>query len=176
MGKWKWRDLCKLWRRSTEANKFRWPGSYPYHNHYNTNTQTEARKRMVIEVFLHFFFPFKAIPTAYGGSQVGVQPELQLPTYSTATATATQDLSHICDLHQSSRQSRIPNPLSGAWDGTCNLMVPSQIHFCRTMTGTPSPYFQKDCTSLEILSHWKVSSNSEELAHCFAYYITSLLV
>ena len=39
-----------------------------------------------------------------------VQLELQLP--ATATATATWDLSHACDLHHSSRQCQILNPMS----------------------------------------------------------------
>ena len=36
------------------------------------------------------------------------------PAYT--TATATQDLSHICDLHQSSQQHQSLNPLSEATD------------------------------------------------------------
>ena len=54
-----------------------------------------------------------------------------------ATATATQDLSCICDLHHSPRQRLIFNPLSEARDRTRNLMVPSRIPFCCTMMGTP---------------------------------------
>ena len=42
--------------------------------------------------------------------RLGVEPELQLPAYS--TATATPDLSHVCDLHFSSQQYRISDPLS----------------------------------------------------------------
>ena len=49
-----------------------------------------------------------------------VKSELQLPAYT--TATARQDLSHVCNLHQSSQQLRILNPLSGARDWTRNLM------------------------------------------------------
>ena len=45
---------------------------------------------------------------------LGVKLELQLLAY--ATATATQDLSCICDLHHSSRQSQIADPLSEARD------------------------------------------------------------
>ena len=41
--------------------------------------------------------------------RLGVESELQLPTY--ATATAMQDPSPICDLHHSSRQRHILNPL-----------------------------------------------------------------
>ena len=51
--------------------------------------------------------------------------ELQLPAY--ATATATPDPSLICDLHNSSGQHRILNPLSEARDRTRDLMVPSRI-------------------------------------------------
>ena len=42
-----------------------------------------------------FFFFFRAAPVAYGSSQLGVESELQLLAY--ATATATQDPSHVCD-------------------------------------------------------------------------------
>ena len=44
-----------------------------------------------------------------GVSEPGVELELQLPAY--ATATATPDLSLICDLHHSLCQCRILNPL-----------------------------------------------------------------
>jgi len=61
--------------------------------------------------------------------RIGVQLELQLPAY--ITATATQDPSHICDLHHSSWPCWILNPLSEARDRT------SWIRFhCATM-GTP---------------------------------------
>ena len=56
---------------------------------------------------------------------LGVESELQLPAY--ARAIATQDLSHVCDLHHSSRQRRNLDPLSKAEDRACNLMVPSRI-------------------------------------------------
>ena len=49
--------------------------------------------------------------------RLGVESELQLPAYT--TATATRDLSHICDLHHSSMQCRIHNPLREARDQTC---------------------------------------------------------
>ena len=41
--------------------------------------------------------------------RLGVELELQLPAY--ATDTATQDPSLVCDLHYSSRQHQIPDPL-----------------------------------------------------------------
>ena len=57
--------------------------------------------------------------------RLGVQSELQLPSYT--TATATWDPSHGCSLHHSSRQHSILNPLSEARDRTHHCMVPSWI-------------------------------------------------
>ena len=59
--------------------------------------------------------------------RLGVKSWLQLPAYT--TATVTPDPSQVCDLHHSSRQQRIFNPLSEASDGTRNFMVPNQIRF-----------------------------------------------
>ena len=53
------------------------------------------------------------------------------------TATATQDQSHVCNLHHCSWQRQIFNPLSKARDWTCVLMGASQIHFHWAKTGTP---------------------------------------
>ena len=44
--------------------------------------------------------------------RLGAESKLQLPAY--ATATAMQDLSRICDLHCSSQQRWVLNPLSEA--------------------------------------------------------------
>ena len=71
--------------------------------------------------------------------RVGVQSELQGPAY--ATATATQDPSHVCDLHHSSRQHGIVNPLSKARDQPRNLFAPGWLRFCCTTTGTPGTAF-----------------------------------
>ena len=59
-----------------------------------------------------------------------VKSELQLPTYITATATATHDLIQVCDLHHSSWQHLILNSLSKARDRTCVLMDASWICYC----------------------------------------------
>ena len=56
--------------------------------------------------------------------------ELQLPAYT--TATATREL--VCDLHHSSLQSRILSTLNEARDQTKVLMDTSLIYFlCATM-------------------------------------------
>ena len=54
--------------------------------------------------------------------------ELQLMAYT--TATATRDPSYICDLHHSSWQRWILNPLSKARDRTHILMDTSWFCYC----------------------------------------------
>ena len=57
--------------------------------------------------------------------RLGFEMELYLPAYT--TATAMQDLSCVFNLHHSSQQHQILNPLSEAGDQTSNLMVPSWV-------------------------------------------------
>ena len=61
--------------------------------------------------------------------RLGVELELWLTAYSTATATAMRDPSGICGLHHRSWQHQILNPLSEARDRTRILMDTSQICF-----------------------------------------------
>ena len=91
------------------------PGSLPYW-HY-----------LVIAPVIFFFFlgphlRHMEVP------RLGVELELQRLAYT--TATATRDPSHICDLHHSSRQCGILNPLREARDQTRDLRVISWICFC----------------------------------------------
>ena len=65
--------------------------------------------------------------------RLGVQSELQLLTYT--TATPTRDPSHIRDLPDSSQQCWIPNPLSEARDGTCILMDTSWVSKLMSQNG-----------------------------------------
>ena len=65
-------------------------------------------------VFLGLYMQHMEVP------RLGVKSELQLPTYN--RATATPDLSHVCDLHHGSWQGQILNPLSEARDQTHVLM------------------------------------------------------
>ena len=57
--------------------------------------------------------------------RLGIELELQPPAYT--TATATPDLSPICDLQHSSRQHRILNPQGEAWDRAHIFMDPSRV-------------------------------------------------
>ena len=70
-------------------------------------------------VVLLFCF-FRAAPLAYGGSQARAESELQLPAYT--TATATPDPSRAYNLHHSSWQRWILNPLSEAEDQIHNFI------------------------------------------------------
>ena len=79
----------------------------------------------------------RATPMGHGGSQPEVQLELQ--PLACAIATATPNLSRICDRHHSPQQSQIPNPLSKARDGTCVLM--DTIGSVNGWAKTGSPFF-----------------------------------
>ena len=67
-------------------------------------------------------------------SRLGVQSEPQLPAY--ATVTARWDPSRVCDLHHSSLQCQIHNPMGEARDWTWVLMDASWVCYCWAMTGT----------------------------------------
>ena len=81
--------------------------------------------------------------------RLGVKSELQLPAYT--TATATRDLSHVCDLRHSSWQCWILNPRSKARDQTCVLMDTNDSDIFRDRSDASefcfSPAFQLGDTS-----------------------------
>ena len=87
-----------------------------------TSIQNGMRKHFLNRIHFFFFLSFclfRAAPMAYRDSQAGVESELQFLAY--ATAAAMPDLSHICNLHHSSWQCWVLNPLSKTRDGTCVL-------------------------------------------------------
>ena len=67
--------------------------------------------------------------------RLGVEWELELPAYT--TATAMPDPSCICDLNHSSWQRQILNPLIEAKDQTHILLYTSRIRYCWATVGTP---------------------------------------
>ena len=72
--------------------------------------------------------------------RLGFELELQPPV--SATTTATPDLSLVCNLHHSSWQCQILNPLSRARDGTLVLMDTSRVCYHWATMRTPvSPSF-----------------------------------
>ena len=75
--------------------------------------------------------------------RLGAESELLQP----ACTTATRDPSPVCDLHHSSRQCQLLNPLSKARDRTLSLMVPSRICF---RCALPVTFRSSSCS---VLSH-----------------------
>ena len=85
-------------------------------------------KQKVLFVCLFVFWSFVFIgshPWHMDVPRLGVQWELQPPAYT--TATATWDLSCVCNLYHSSQQCQILNPLSKARDRTRILTDTSQV-------------------------------------------------
>ena len=81
--------------------------------------------------------------------QLGVESQLQLPAY----ATATPDLSLALDLHHSSWQCQILNPMSEARDRTCILMDTNWVHYHWATTGTPKQtHLITEALGLEVYS------------------------
>ena len=71
---------------------------------------------------------------------LGVESELQLPAYT--TATAMQDLSLIINLYHRSWQCRILNPLIGARDQTSICVDTLQVlNPLRATMGTPKTQY-----------------------------------
>ena len=93
---------------------------------------------LFIYLFIYLFLLLRATPRHMEVPRLGVQSELQPPAYTTATATG--DLSLICDLYHSSRQCQILNPLSEARDQTHILTDTSQVHYLWATTGTLLPH------------------------------------
>ena len=78
--------------------------------------------------FILFFLVFLGLqPRHMEVLRLGVESELQPLAYATDTATA--DLSRIYNLHHSSRQFWILNPVNEARDGTRVLMDISRVHY-----------------------------------------------
>ena len=80
------------------------PGSNLCHssklNHSSDNARSLthwATRELLKFLFLNIFLLLRATPVAYGSSQAGGESELQMPIHT--TATATQDLNHICNPH-----------------------------------------------------------------------------
>ena len=80
-----------------------------------------------------FFFLFRATPMAYGSSKSRGAVGAAAAGHITATAMLW-DLSHVCDLHHSSRQHWILNPLSKAKNQTQVLVDTSQIRFVTALS------------------------------------------
>ena len=90
---------------------------------------------LFILLFIYFAFLWPH-PWHMKVPRLEVESELQLPAF--AIATAMPDPSQVCDLHHSSWQCWILNPLSEARDRTSILMDTSQIHVRYATVRNPS--------------------------------------
>ena len=109
-----------MYNRMIKNLKIRWC--------YWTVTQTVLFYFILFILFFCFLGPH---PCHMKFPRLGVELELQLPAYTTS------DPSRICNLHHSSGQCQIPNPLSEARNWTCILMDTNRVHFHCTTMGTP---------------------------------------
>ena len=119
------------------------------------------RSSLFLAASLYFIF-FSCFPGPYSQHmevpRLGVELELELPAY--ITATATPDLSHIYNLHCGSQQCWILNPLSEARDWTCIFMDTSWIR-CHCATMGTTLYFR----SLHCGSHCPISHSHDHTAN-----------
>ena len=103
----------------------------------NSLTTVPRQELLVLFVFIFYlFFVFLGLHLKHMEvPRLGIKLELQPPAYT--TATATQDLSQVCNLHHSSQQHWILNPLSrpGIEPATSWFLVGFINHFA--MMGTP---------------------------------------
>ena len=79
----------------------------------------------LILIFFCLFAISWAASAAYGGSQARGRIGAVAPGLRQSHSNAGS--SRVCNLHHSSRQRRIVNPLSKGRDRTRNLMFPSRI-------------------------------------------------
>ena len=80
---------------------------------------------------------FRDAPAAYGGSQARGQIRVNSGWPTPQPQQRRINSSCVWDLHHSSGQHQILNPLSEVRDRTCVVMVSSRIRFHCAMTGTP---------------------------------------
>ena len=126
-------------QNSCSSSWYHWLGTICWGRFCFLSRESPASQSVFLFLSFLFFLLFRATPAVHVSSQLGVESQLQLPAYT--TGTATQDLIHVCHPHHSSQQHRISNPLNEARDRTHILKDTSQIHFHCATTGTPCSQF-----------------------------------
>ena len=134
---------------------------YKYHNSSIIYIFFQASLRFgclttTVSFFFFFFYILGPHPQHMEVPKLGIKSELQLLAYT--TVTAMQDPSLVCNLHHSSWQCPILNPLRKARDPIRILMDTSWVHYHWAMMGTPSLRFQSNIfikkEKLLFLIHW----------------------
>ena len=128
---------------------------------------------MTLPSRIFFFFVFAFLGPHLRHMEVprlGVESELQLSAYT--TATATWDLNDVCKLHHSLWQRWILNPMSEASDWIPILMDISQAPYLWAITGTsPLTLLIQTFFSLFSLSHSiRFSFHQRAFKKVFSFY------
>ena len=88
---------------------------HPRHQYHFTHKCFSMNNFYLFIYYYYCLFAFLGpLPMAHGSSQARGSVGAIAPAYT--TATATRDLRHVCDLHHSSQQRQILNPLSKVRD------------------------------------------------------------
>ena len=74
---------------------------------------------------------------AYEVPGLGVKSELYMPAASPHCSHSKADISHVYNIHHSSWQHRILNPLNGARNWTCVLIDTTWVHYHSAMMELP---------------------------------------
>ena len=129
-----------------------------------------AMTALKASVFFFFFFLVFLGPRNMECPRIGVELELQqLPS---ATASATQNLSRVCDLHYSSQPRQIFNPLSEARVRTYILMDTSGVPYCwATMGIPPESYVHTD-----IHVHTHTHTHTHINTHTFSFFLHKTVI
>ena len=123
------------------------------------------------ELFIYLFIVFLGPHLQHMEvPRLGVELELLLLAH--AIAKATPDLSHICNLHHSSWQHQILNPLRETRDGTHILMKTSQglnplSHNGNLQSYTsfsPLPSFSLPIRKTKLSACWRLTLNPKSLS------------
>ena len=124
--------------RGQESSEGRFHRQPPKANQENLREWIRKHQNTSMQDTVFFFFLIFWGPHLWQMEipRLGVELELELLAYT--TATATRDSSLLCNLHLSSWQCQILNPLSEDRDWTLVLMDMSWIRCHWATTGTPS--------------------------------------
>ena len=122
-----WSNICCLQKvcfKFKDTNRLKLKG-WKIIYHANSNGKKARMPVLTLDknslFFFFFFFLFLGVHLwQMEVSQLGVESKLQLLAYT--TAIATWDPNCVFNLHHSSRQHWIPDPLSEARCRTCILM------------------------------------------------------
>ena len=140
------------WNKQTHFVSL-WKSYLPPRPTITAGMEVKKCKKAFSKYLFIYLFIFRAAPWLMEVLRLGVELELQL-LLAYITATATPDLSHVCDLHHNSWQHWIPNPLSEARGQTHILMDTSQFLNLLRHTRNSSKYLLSTLAIVHLLHAW----------------------